>query len=58
MDWLRIKSFHQYISGIQPQHKKDYFDQDLTFLQKSYGEYTKVEKPVLVTTSYEESNND
>ena len=25
----------------------------MTFLQKSYGEYTKVDKPVVVTTSYE-----
>ena len=25
----------------------------MTFLQKSYIEYSKVEKPVLVTTSYE-----
>ena len=25
----------------------------MTFLQKSYGEYTKVEKPVVVTMSYE-----
>ena len=27
--------------------------QDVTFLQKSYGKYTKIEKPVLVTMSYE-----
>ena len=25
----------------------------MTFLQKSYGEYTKVKKPVVLTTSYE-----
>ena len=25
----------------------------MTFLQKSYGEYTKVDKPAVVTTSYE-----
>ena len=31
---------------------------DLTFLQKSYSEYTKVEKPVLVTTSYEGLNDE
>ena len=30
----------------------------MTFLQKSYSEYTKVEKPVVVTTSYEGSNNE
>ena len=29
---------------------------DVTFLQKSYGEYTQVEKPVVVTTSYEGSD--
>ena len=27
--------------------------QDVTFLQKSYGEYTKFDKPVVVTMSYE-----
>ena len=27
--------------------------QDVTFLQKSYSEYSKVDKPVVVTTSYE-----
>ena len=26
---------------------------DVTFLQKSYGEHSKVEKSVLLTTSYE-----
>ena len=26
---------------------------DVTFLQKSYGKFSKVEKPVLVITSYE-----
>ena len=31
---------------------------DVTFLQKSYGEYTKVEKSVLVTMSYEGSNDE
>ena len=31
---------------------------DVTFLQKSYGEYSKVEKPVLVTTSCESSDDE
>ena len=30
----------------------------MTFLQKSYGEYTKVEKPVVVTISYEGSDKE
>ena len=29
----------------------------MTFLHKSYGDYSKIEKPVLVTTSYEGSND-
>ena len=32
--------------------------QDETSLQKSYGEYTQVEKPVVVTTSYEGSDKE
>ena len=31
---------------------------DVTFLQKSYGKYTQVEKPVVVTFSYDESNEE
>ena len=30
---------------------------DITFLQKSYGEYSKAEKPVLVVMRYEGSDN-
>ena len=30
----------------------------MTFLQKSYGEYTQVEKPVIVTTNYEGSDEE
>ena len=30
----------------------------MTFLQKSYGEYSKVEKPVLVTKDYEGSDDE
>ena len=30
----------------------------MTFLQKSCGEYTQVEKPVVVTTSYEGSDEE
>ena len=43
---------------FQPQDKKYYFAQDVTFLQKSYNEYSKVEKPILVTTSYEGLDNE
>ena len=31
---------------------------DVTFLQKSYGEYSKVEKPVVLNTSYEGSDDE
>ena len=37
---------------FNPKTKKIILTQDVTFLQKSYGEYTKVEKPVVVTMSY------
>ena len=30
----------------------------MSFLQKSYSEYTKVDKPVVVTKSYEGSENE
>ena len=30
----------------------------MTFVQKSYGEYSKVKKPVLVTMSYERSDDE
>ena len=30
----------------------------MTFLQKSYGDFNKVEKPVLVTMSYEDNENE
>ena len=39
-----------------PKMKKIILTWDVTFLQKSYGEYTQVEKPVVVTTSYEGSD--
>ena len=38
--------------------KKIILTGDITFLKKSYGEYTKVEKPVLVTIRYEGSNGE
>ena len=31
---------------------------DVTFLRKSYGEYSKVEKPVVLNTSYEGSDDE
>ena len=39
--------------AFNPKTKQIILTQDMTFLHKSYGEYSKVEKPVLVTTSYE-----
>ena len=38
---------------FNPKTKKIILTQDMTFLQKSYSEYTKIEKPVVLTTSYE-----
>ena len=38
---------------FNPKTKKIISTRDMTFLQKSYGEYSKVKKPVLVTMSYE-----
>ena len=32
--------------------------QDVTFIQMSYNEYTKVKKPVVITTSYEASDKE
>ena len=37
---------------FNPKTKKIILTRDVTFLYKSYSEYTKVEKPVVVTTSY------
>ena len=38
---------------FNPKTKKIILTQDLIFLQKSYGDYIKVDKPVAVSTSYE-----
>ena len=38
---------------FNPKRKKNILTQDVTFLQKSYGEYTRADKPVVVTTSYQ-----
>ena len=38
---------------FSPKTKTNIFIKDVTFLQKSYGDFSKVEKPVLVTRSYE-----
>ena len=38
---------------FNPKTKKIILTRDVTFLQKSYGEYTKVEKSILLTISYE-----
>ena len=43
---------------FNPKTKKIIFTQYVNCLQKSYGEYTKVEKPVMVTTSYEGSDEE
>ena len=43
---------------FNPKNKKNILTWDVTFLQKSYGEYTKVEKTVVLTTSYEGSDEE
>ena len=42
---------------FNPKTKKIILTQDVTFLQKSYGEYTKVEKPAFLTMCYEGSDD-
>ena len=43
---------------FNPKTKKNILTRDMTFLQKSYGEYTKVEKPAVLTMSYEGLDED
>ena len=43
---------------FNPKTKWIILTQDVTFLQKSYGEYSKVEKPVILNKSYEGSNDE
>ena len=43
---------------FNPKKKKIALTWDMTFLQRSYGEYTKVEKPAVVTKSYEGSDEE
>ena len=54
--WAKLVNWG--IPGIWfgPKMKKIILTQDVTFLQKSYGEYTKVEKHVSVIMSYERSD--
>ena len=43
---------------FNPKTKWIILTQDVTFLQKSYCEYSKVEKPVILIKSYEGSDNE
>ena len=45
-------------TGSSTQKLKNYLDLDMSFLYTSYDEYTKVENPVVVTTSYEGSDEE
>ena len=45
-------------TDFQPTTKKIILTRGLTFLQRSYGEYSKVEKPALVSMSYEGPDDD
>ena len=42
---------------FNPKTKKIILTQDVTFLEKSYSKYTKVENPILVTMSYERTDD-
>ena len=58
--WVSYAENHPAVTYriFNPKTKKIILTQDVTFLPKSYGEYTQVEKPVVVTTSYEGSNKE
>ena len=43
---------------FNPKTKRIILTRDVTFLNKSYSEYNKVEKPVNLNTSYEGSDNE
>ena len=43
---------------FNPKTKRIILTRDVTFLNKSYGEFYKVEKPVILTTSYEGSDEE
>ena len=43
--------------NFNPKTKRIILTRDVTFLQKSYGEYSKVEKPVVLNMSYEKSDD-
>ena len=43
---------------FNPKTKQLILTWDVTFLQKSYGEYRKVEKPVILNKNYEGSNDE
>ena len=58
LGWLHQKPPHRYIPDFQPQNEKNILTQDVTFLQKSYSEFTQVETLVVVTTSYEVSKEE
>ena len=52
--WLAmLKTILPVHTGFSTQKLKKNLTRDVTFLQKSQGEYTKVDKPLVVNTSYE-----
>ena len=57
LGWLYRRPSHQYIPDLEPKNKK-ILTRNVTFLQTTYGEYTKVEKSVVITTSNEGSDRE
>ena len=55
--WLCWESSHRYIPDFQPESKTNYFDPGCDFTSK-VSEYSKVEKPVVLNTSYEGSDDE
>ena len=53
---MAIPLVHTWFST--PKTKKIILTGDVTFLQKLYIEYSKIEKPVLVTMRYEKSDDE
>ena len=43
---------------FNPKTKRIIVTGDVTFLDKSYGEYHKIQQPVILTTSYERSDDE
>ena len=58
--WVSCANGHLTVTYcvFNPKTKKIILTRDVTLLQKSHRDYIKVEKPILVTTSYKESDDE